>query len=91
VRLARNGVLIYNGFGAQFPELRDGGANILEKLFLPSELVRKVEDILNQGRQLRVPEDKPFFLRLQQVQFMWLGPGRPKSSAPFPTVQEDRP
>ena len=36
----------------QFPELREltkHGANILEKPFLPSELLRKVEDTLNQG------------------------------------------
>jgi DNA-binding response OmpR family regulator len=30
------------------PELRDYGANVLEKPFLPSELLRKVEDILDQ-------------------------------------------
>lgn len=52
IRAARpeTAFLFITGFGAQFPELRDGGANILEKLFLPSELVRKVEDILNQGK-----------------------------------------
>jgi len=52
IRAARpeTAFLFITGFGAQFPELRDGGANILEKPFLPSELVRKVEDILNQGK-----------------------------------------
>jgi two-component system C4-dicarboxylate transport response regulator DctD len=42
--------LFITGFGDQFPELRElinAGANILEKPFLPSELLRKVEDILN--------------------------------------------
>ena len=42
--------LFITGFGDQFPELRDYGENILEKPFLPSELVRKVDDILNQGQ-----------------------------------------
>ena len=42
--------LFITGFGNQFSELREYGANILEKPFLPSELVRKVEDILNQGQ-----------------------------------------
>jgi CheY-like chemotaxis protein len=44
--------LFITGFGDQFPELRERikyGANILEKPFLPSELLRKVEDTLNQG------------------------------------------
>jgi CheY-like chemotaxis protein len=43
-------VLFITGFGDQFPELRKrikSGANILEKPFLPSELLRKVEDTLN--------------------------------------------
>ena len=38
----------------EFPELRELikiGANILEKPFLPSELMRKVEDTLNPGRK----------------------------------------
>jgi CheY-like chemotaxis protein len=46
--------LFITGFGDQFPELREliehGGTNILEKPFLPSELLRKVEDTLNQGK-----------------------------------------
>jgi DNA-binding response OmpR family regulator len=43
-------VLFITGFGDQFSELREYGADILEKPFLPSELVRKVEDILDQGQ-----------------------------------------
>jgi len=42
--------LFITGFEDQFPELREHGANVLEKPFLPSELLRKVEDILNQGK-----------------------------------------
>ena len=45
--------LFMTGFGEQFPELRElikHGINILEKPFLPSELLRKVEDTLNHGR-----------------------------------------
>jgi CheY-like chemotaxis protein len=45
--------LFITGFGDQFPELREltkYGANILEKPFLPSELLRKVEDTLNQAK-----------------------------------------
>ena len=45
--------LFITGFGDQFPELRElieHGTNILEKPFLPSELLRKVEDTLNQGK-----------------------------------------
>jgi CheY-like chemotaxis protein len=42
--------LFITGFGDQFPELREYGADILEKPFLPSELLRKVEEILNQGK-----------------------------------------
>jgi CheY-like chemotaxis protein len=42
--------LFITGFGDQFPELREYGATILEKPFLPSELVHKVEEILNQGK-----------------------------------------
>jgi CheY-like chemotaxis protein len=45
-------VLLITGFGDQFPELRERikyGVNILEKPFLPSELLRKVEDTLNHG------------------------------------------
>jgi CheY-like chemotaxis protein len=45
--------LFVTGFGDQFPELgeliRSGAANILEKPFLPSELLRRVEDTLNRG------------------------------------------
>jgi CheY-like chemotaxis protein len=42
--------LFITGFGDQFPELREYGATILEKPFLPSELLHKVEEILNQGK-----------------------------------------
>jgi DNA-binding response OmpR family regulator len=42
--------LFITGFGDQFPELREYGANILEKPFLPSELLRKVDAILDQGQ-----------------------------------------
>jgi CheY-like chemotaxis protein len=45
--------LFITGFGDQFPELRElikYGANILEKPFLPSELLRQVEATLNQGK-----------------------------------------
>jgi DNA-binding NtrC family response regulator len=45
--------LLMTGFGDQFPELRElikHGINVLEKPFLPSELLRKVEDTLNSGR-----------------------------------------
>jgi FixJ family two-component response regulator len=44
--------LFITGFGDQFPELSElrYGANILEKPFLPSELLRKVEETLNQGK-----------------------------------------
>jgi len=44
--------LFITGFGDQFPELGElikGGAGIAEKPFLPSELLRRVEDTLNQG------------------------------------------
>src|ERR1019366_1866439 len=52
IRVARpeTKVLFITGFGDQFPELREYGANILEKPFLPSELLRKVDDILDQGQ-----------------------------------------
>jgi CheY-like chemotaxis protein len=43
-------LLFITGFGDQFPELREYGANILEKPFLPSELLRKVDDIISQGK-----------------------------------------
>jgi CheY-like chemotaxis protein len=45
--------LFITGFGDQFPglgELIKSGANILEKPFLPSELLRKVEDTLNRSQ-----------------------------------------
>ena len=42
--------LFITGFGDQFPELREYGANILEKPFLPLELLRRVDDIINQGK-----------------------------------------
>jgi CheY-like chemotaxis protein len=42
--------LFITGFEDQFPELSEYSANVLEKPFLPSELLRKVEDILNQGK-----------------------------------------
>ena len=42
--------LFITGFGDQFPELHEYGADILEKPFLPSELLRKVEEILSQGK-----------------------------------------
>jgi CheY-like chemotaxis protein len=45
--------LFITGFGDQFPELREWikyGATILEKPFLPSELLRKVEDTLTRGK-----------------------------------------
>jgi CheY-like chemotaxis protein len=51
IRVARSEpkFLFITGFGDQFPELREYGGNVLEKPFLPSELLREVEDILNQG------------------------------------------
>jgi CheY-like chemotaxis protein len=51
IRVARpeTKFLFITGFGDQFPELREYGENVLGKPFLPSELVRKVDDILNQG------------------------------------------
>jgi DNA-binding response OmpR family regulator len=45
-------LLFITGFGDQFPELREYGANILEKPFLPSEVVRKVDDLINQGKDV---------------------------------------
>ena len=45
--------LFMTGFGDQFPELRElikYGTNVLEKPFLPSELLHKVEETLNQGK-----------------------------------------
>lgn len=44
--------LFITGFGDQFPDLRDNGANVLEKPFLPSELLRRVDDILDQGHEV---------------------------------------
>jgi CheY-like chemotaxis protein len=46
--------LFITGFAEQFPELRElikYGATILEKPFLPSELLHKVDDTLNQGKR----------------------------------------
>jgi CheY-like chemotaxis protein len=43
-------LLFVTGFGDQIPELLKHEANILEKPFLPSELVRKVDEIINQGK-----------------------------------------
>ena len=43
--------LFITGFGDQFPEMRELiGTNVLEKPFRPSDLLRKVEDTLNQGK-----------------------------------------
>ena len=43
-------VLFLTGLGDQIPELREYAADILEKPFLPSELLRKVDDIIVQGK-----------------------------------------
>jgi two-component SAPR family response regulator len=43
--------LFITGFAEEFPELSElikNGGNILEKPFLPSDLMRKVEEMLNQ-------------------------------------------
>ena len=43
--------LFITGFAAEFPELRElikNGGDVLEKPFLPSELIGKVEKMLNQ-------------------------------------------
>jgi CheY-like chemotaxis protein len=45
-------VLFVTGFGDQSPELREYGTDVLEKPFLPSELLRKVDDIINQGKNV---------------------------------------
>jgi CheY-like chemotaxis protein len=42
--------LFMSGFGDQFPKVREYGGNVLEKPFLPLELVRKVKDMLNQKK-----------------------------------------
>ena len=42
--------LFLTGLGDQIPELREYAADILEKPFLPSELLRKVDDIIVQGK-----------------------------------------
>jgi len=45
--------LFITGFGGQFPELGElvkSGASLLEKPFLPSELLRRVEDALDKGK-----------------------------------------
>jgi CheY-like chemotaxis protein len=44
--------LFLAGLGDQFPELREYAAGILEKPFLPSELLGKVDDIINQGKDV---------------------------------------
>jgi len=44
--------LFITGFADEFPELRElirDGGEVLEKPFLPSELMAKVEKMLNQG------------------------------------------
>jgi CheY-like chemotaxis protein len=43
-------LLFVTGFGDQIPEMLKYEADILEKPFLPSELLRKVDDIINQGK-----------------------------------------
>jgi CheY-like chemotaxis protein len=43
--------LFMTGFGDQFPEVREYDAEVLEKPFLPLELVRKVEHMLNQQEE----------------------------------------
>jgi CheY-like chemotaxis protein len=40
--------LFITGFADEFPELREVGGDVLEKPFLPSELIGKVETTLNQ-------------------------------------------
>jgi len=40
--------LFMTGFDDQFPEVGEYGGNVLEKPFLPLQLVRKVEEMLNQ-------------------------------------------
>ena len=45
--------LFITGFGDQFPELGElikGGASIVEKPFVPSQLLRRMEETLNQGK-----------------------------------------
>jgi CheY-like chemotaxis protein len=42
--------LFVTGLDDQIPELREYAADILEKPFLPSELLRKVDDMINQGK-----------------------------------------
>ena len=42
--------LFLTGLGEQIPELREYAADILEKPFLPSELLRKVDDIINREK-----------------------------------------
>ena len=43
-------LLFVTGFGDQIPKSFKYEADILEKPFLPSELLRKVDDIINQGK-----------------------------------------
>jgi len=45
-------LLFVTGFGDQFPESREYDADILEKPFLPSELLRKVDEIIDQGKDV---------------------------------------
>ena len=45
-------LLLVRGFGDQFPGLREYDADILEKPFLPSELLRKVDEIIDQGKDV---------------------------------------
>jgi CheY-like chemotaxis protein len=52
--------LFVTGFAEEFPEVHElikVGATILEKPFLPSEFLRKVEDTLSQGKAGKVPKD----------------------------------
>jgi CheY-like chemotaxis protein len=45
--------LFVTGLGDQIPEMHEYAADILEKPFLPSELLRKVDDIIVQGKDAR--------------------------------------
>jgi len=53
--------LVITSFADEFPELRDMikiGASILEKPFLPSELLGRVENMLKGGTQPQLPNDR---------------------------------